>query len=125
MRLRKAALLGCATALVACQSPDVGQPCAFNNSIDSIDPVPADYVATGVPVCENLVCIKSPQRQGAYCSKPCVSNSDCFQSDTGLVCRQLTLDQNAFATLPADVQSTYAAALGTIGLSSYCATPQQ
>lgn len=112
-----------AASLVGCQSPDVGQDCAFGNSIDR-SPVPADYAATGITSCDNLVCIKSPSRESAYCSKPCVSNTDCSQSETGLVCRPLTFDQNFFAAHP-ELQAQYQPFLGALGGSSYCATPLQ
>ncbi len=125
MRIANAALIVVLPALIACQGPDVGQPCQFGNSIDNLTTVPADYAATGVTSCENLICIRSAQRATGYCSKPCVSNSDCSQSETGLVCRQLTFDQNVISSLPADVQSLYAKSLGPIGLSNYCATPLQ
>ncbi len=110
--------------LVACQSPDVGQPCAFNNSIDSVASVPADYAATGVTVCENLVCIRSPTRAQPYCSKPCVANADCSQSETGLVCRDLTFDQSFFDSHP-ELKAQYQPFLGSLGVSKYCAVPLQ
>ncbi len=118
-----AMLVALAGALAGCQSPDVGQDCAFNNSIDAMASVPADYAATGVTVCENLVCIRSPGRTTGYCSKPCAGDSECYTSETGLVCRALTFDANFMATLPPDVQSKYQKVLGPIGVSNYCATP--
>jgi hypothetical protein len=120
-----AALVALSGLVAACQSPDVGQDCQFTNSLDSAASVPADFAATGITVCENLVCIRSPSRPTAYCSKPCVANSDCSQSETGLICRELTFDANFMATLPPEVQAQYQRVLGPIGLSNYCATPQQ
>lgn len=125
MRIANAALLVALTMVTACQGPDVGQTCQFGNSIDTLTTVPADYAATGITSCENLICIRSAQRPSAYCSKPCVSNSDCSQSETGLICRALTFDQTVMASLPPEVQALYAKSLGPIGLSNYCATPLQ
>ena len=124
MRLPIAVALALLTAsLAGCQSPDVGQDCSFNNAIDTTA-VPADYAATGITSCDNLVCIKSPGRQRGYCSKPCAANADCAQSDTGLVCRDLTFDQNFFAQHP-ELQAQYQQFLGPLGSSKYCATPSQ
>jgi hypothetical protein len=124
MRLPIAVALALLAGLLAgCQGPDVGQECSFNNAIDRT-PVPADYAATGVTSCDNLVCIKSPSRTSGYCSKPCAGNADCSQSETGLVCRALTFDQNFFADHP-ELQAQYQPFLGALGLSKYCATPLQ
>ena len=108
--------------LSACQSPDVGQDCTFRQPVDPT--LPVEYVETGNTACDNLVCIKSPGRSSAYCSKPCVSNADCFQSQTNLLCRALTFDQSFFDSNP-DLKAQYQPYLGAIGLSTYCATPQQ
>jgi hypothetical protein len=56
-----------------------------------------------------------------YCSKPCVSDQDCFKSETGLICRQLVLDEEFINSLPPDVRETY---LAGVTFSSYCAVPQ-
>jgi hypothetical protein len=139
-----------ALALAACQSsPDVGQPCTLDvygadgtTPIDtSVDPTKglycsadrADYFLSPArgDECENLVCLRSPtgacQQAGLppvgvrkYCSKPCVSDDDCFKSDTGLVCRQIVLDPVFLANLDPAVRQKY---LGQIQSSSYCATP--
>jgi hypothetical protein len=124
--------------LSGCQSPDVGGPCKFPPPTDSSLPdlntidVPTDFFESGNPGCDNLVCIKSPPQPGTskvknnpYCSKACVSDSDCFQSDTGLVCRPVTPDPNYIKTLPQSVQDQYAKMLGDIQFSSYCAAPLQ
>ncbi len=116
-----ASLVLLAGALAGCQGPDVGQDCAFGNAIDRT-PVPADYAATGITSCENLVCIKSPNRASAYCSKPCASDTDCSSSETGLRCRPLTFDQNFFAAHP-ELKAQYQPFLGPLGVSSYCAAP--
>ncbi len=138
-----------ALLLAACQQPDVGQPCdgPQGNGLDLKAPGGgpldqnladgrgcssdgADYFKTGVTRCENLVCIRSSTGACAadpgllavryYCSKPCVSDGDCFESETGLVCRQVVLDPNFLASLPPDVRQRY---LGDIQSSSFCATP--
>jgi hypothetical protein len=123
-------------ALGACQEPDVGQPCKISwgagtaeNPSDPPTPttIASDYFESGNTECENLVCIMSPAAPGAryssggYCSKPCVSNNDCFQSDTGLVCRQIVLDPLFLAQLSSDLQSKY---LGDTKFSSYCGVPK-
>ncbi len=126
-----------AVLLVGCQSVDVGQPCSmacspgqsatcsYLTGLDSQD-VTSDYLETGKTVCENLVCIKSAKPAGSnvknnpYCSKACVSDSDCSTGETGLVCRQVLPDQAFLTSLPADVRAQY---LGGIGLTSYCAIP--
>src|SRR5512140_1214850 len=107
----------------ACDKPDVGQRCHFPwNALES-PPTPgtvtADYFEAGGVECENLVCIVSkapstskyftcpgdnpntPINDGAcgYCSKPCVSDGDCYKSETGLVCRQILLDPVFIASL--------------------------
>ncbi len=114
-------------ALAGCQEADVGQKCAFD--LPGIDEgnVAADYLETGRAECENLVCIKSPPppagskvKNNPYCSKPCVSNSDCAEGQTGLQCRAVVLDPTFINSLPADVRKLY---LGDIQFSNYCAAP--
>ncbi len=127
-------------AIAACQKPDVGQPCtiAWGTSWES-DPlmppppsattISADYFESGNLTCENLVCIVSPAAAGSqydrgvaggYCSKPCVSNQDCFESDTGLVCRQVVLDPVFLAELSPELRARYAPDFQS---SSFCAVP--
>jgi hypothetical protein len=125
-----AALLAIAALLAGCQSSDVGQPCRLlpaeltPNGIDD-GTVAADFVATNVPSCDDLVCIRSPSPSGGYCSRTCVSNADCSSGSlTGLVCRELTFDTNFFVENP-QLKDQYQAFLGPIGLSTYCATPLQ
>ena len=125
-------------ALGACQQPDVGQPCniTWGTSPDVQQaPTPvslfqsggSDYFESGNTECENLVCIVSPVAPGGryaasgYCSKPCVSNNDCFQSETGLVCRQMVLDPLFIAQLSPELQQKY---LGDVKFSSYCGVPK-
>jgi hypothetical protein len=98
-------------------------------------PVAADWLETGAFACDNLVCVKSPvpasgwTKPNPYCSKACVSDRDCYRSETGLVCRQVVLDPDFLAELgnndtcgvpPGDCRSWY---LGQIAFSSYCAIP--
>lgn len=132
-RSRKAfALATAALALAACQSPDVGQRC--NMKLDPATYNPADVtseiVLTFAPECDNLICILSPVDSGeyagcdagncGYCSKPCVSDQDCYKSETGLVCRQMVLDEAFINTLDPDVRDKY---LAGVQFSSYCAVP--
>ena len=147
MRLARSlalSLLGTALLLGGCSDPDVGQPCVLdvydsgNNPIDTpvgngyCSAAPADFFKTGSIECENLICIRSPV--GAcpeaiagkpievrkYCSKACVSDSDCFTKETGLVCRTIVLDEAFISSLPPDVRQKY---LGPLQTSTYCATP--
>jgi hypothetical protein len=135
------ALLAALLALGACQSPDVGQPCTISWGTGESAPPPPDPVSlfkngesdwfeTGNAECENLVCIVSPAAPGSrystggYCSKPCVSNQDCFQSDTGLVCRQLVLDPAFLKVIDTFDPALRQKYLGDIQFSSYCVTPR-
>jgi len=133
------ALTLASTLLAGCQSPDVGQRCELLwNTAPGAPPAPtpatiaSEYFETGNAACDNLVCIVSPQAPGAryydcagtqcgYCSKPCVSDKDCFQSETGLVCRQIVLDPAFIAGLDPVTRAEY---LADIQFSSYCAVPR-
>jgi len=132
-------------ALVACQSADVGNPCtlAWNptweadgtppppNAVGLYDAGGSDYFEAGNLACDDLVCIVSPSPLGSrygsiedglgYCSKPCVSNQDCFQSDTGLVCRQMVLDPVFLEQLDPITRDRY---LSEVQFSSYCSVPR-
>jgi len=131
-----------AALLVAgCQSPDVGQRCRLpfrSTQVQGPTPesVAGDFLEFGNVGCDNLVCIVSPATAGSqyatcsgtgndqqcgYCSKPCVSDQDCFKSETGLVCRQMVLDPAFIAGLD---EATRAAYLADIQFSSYCAVPK-
>jgi hypothetical protein len=121
-------------SLAGCQEPDVGQPCTlqWGSGSDAPDPVKLfetgglDFFESGNLSCENLVCIVSPAAagtrysSGGYCSKPCVSNQDCYESETKLVCRQMVLDPVFLAQLAPDLKARY---LGEVQFSSYCAVP--
>ncbi len=121
--------------LAACQSPDVGQRCTLGGE-NPLDVTPqtaqGDYLENGNVGCDSLICIVSPVPAGArygdvvgsnngYCSKPCVSNQDCFPSKTGLECRQMVLDEAFIASLDPAVRDRYLGAVGQF--SSYCAVP--
>ena len=150
MRLdRVATLVVAAVAALAsgCQSPDVGARCDIQWALSGTVPPPTpgtatgDYLETGNLACDSLVCIVSPatsgkysscagdQTQCGYCSKPCVSDSECYKSETGLVCRQMVLDPEFIALLEAQDAANgtrYADAyLGDARYSRYCAVPLQ
>ena len=128
-------------ALAACQGPDVGQSCTLREEEVQRNPVAADVLEAGNAACDSLVCIKSPAQPAGsklasnpYCSKPCVSNDDCYTGETGLVCRPVTLDPDYLATLPQATQDQYRQLLNCpagVDLrqcaqqSSYCAVPVQ
>ena len=144
LRARSAAALA-ALSLVACQKADVGQACAMNVQYADggyVDVTPpgldvkcsadrSDYFRSGAIECEALVCLRSttgpcpggadtPFQSRSYCSKACVSDSDCFTKETGLVCRTIVLDEAFISQLPKEVRERY---LGQLATSSYCATP--
>ena len=129
-------------ALPACDKPDVGQRCVLswnaNWQQDGTPPPPTpltaqgDYFESGNLSCDDLICIVSPAaadtRYGScsgdacgYCSKPCVSNRDCYQSSTGLVCDQVVLDPAFIASLDELTRQRY---LGDIRFTSYCVVPR-
>lgn len=132
-----------ATAMSACQRPDVGARCNLawnaNWQTDGTPPPPTpstaqgDYFESGNIGCDDLTCIVSPAAPGTkygscsgdacgYCSKPCVSNADCYSSSTGLVCDQIVLDPAFLATLDETTKQRY---LGEIRFSSYCVVPRK
>jgi hypothetical protein len=133
------AMIFASTLLAGCQSPDVGQRCELLwNTAAGAPPAPtpatiaSEYFETGNAGCDNLVCIVSPQLPGqrysdcagsqcGYCSKPCVSDKDCFKSETGLVCRQVVMDPAFLAGLDAATRASY---LADLQFSSYCAVPR-
>ena len=144
----RSSLAAAVLALVAtagCQKPDVGGQCtlAWNPTWEqdgTARPPTAsqlytsngsDYFESGNLACDGLVCIVSPAPAGSeygssvpgqgYCSKPCVSNADCYESETGLVCRQMVLDPVFLETLDAATRQRY---LADIQYSSYCAVPR-
>jgi hypothetical protein len=129
-----AALLG-----AGCQSPDVGQRCplpSIQPAGSEPTPTPAtaqgDYLEFGNNFCDNLVCIISPSVPGGryndcnggncgYCSKACVSDQDCYRSQTGLACRQMILDPAFIASLDEATRQRY---LADVQFTSYCAVAQ-
>jgi hypothetical protein len=152
MRIMRAArptlALVLAAALAGCQSPDVGQRCALEGfdldpSTPQLDlPLPTeiqgDLLQTFNPACDRLTCIVSPVDTGqysdcpnglcGYCSKPCVSDQDCFNGETGLVCRQMVLDEafiNELLNSPDPATRQLAEQmLAGVSFSSYCAVPE-
>ncbi len=129
--------------LSACDKPDVGARCVLawnpNWEADGTAPPPTpataqgDYFETGNLICDDLICIVSPAQTSSkygkcsgeacgYCSKPCVSNRDCYSGSTGLVCDQVILDPAFLATLDEITKQRY---LGDIRLNSYCVVPRQ
>lgn len=128
-------------SLSACQDPDVGQACPLSWGQDNATPAPTplelyssgsgDYFESGNLACDGLVCIVSPVAPGAryacdaqgcgYCSKACISNDDCFEKQTGLVCRQMVLDKVFIDQLDPATRDRY---LNKVQFSSYCATPR-
>ena len=132
-----AVALASALALAACQDPDVGDPCTLQWGSDSSLPPPTpttaagDYFQSGNTACDDLVCIVSPasaesayakdcakdSTKCGYCSKPCVSNDDCYTGETGLVCDLVLPDPAFVATLDPTVRERY---LGDISFSSFC-----
>jgi hypothetical protein len=145
---RPALALAAAAALAACQPPDVGQRCQLKTWQGTNPPPPtptsiaSDYLETGNVACDNLVCIVSPVRSGkysdcpgapdgqpsylgqcGYCSKPCVSNQDCYPSQTGLECRQMVLDPAFIQALRDKDPALADKYLAGVQFSSYCAVP--
>jgi hypothetical protein len=128
-------------AVLGCQKPDVGQRCALQWSDPATAPTPqtteGDYFQSGNTACDDLVCIVSPADVGdpygscsgtacGYCSKPCVSDDDCFKDETGLVCDQIVLDPKFIAQLDATEEGRAALEryLGDVRFSSYCVVPR-
>ena len=126
VRMRAALLVAALTLCAGCQGPDVGQSCTIAG-LDPQQPVAADWLVSGAVACDNLVCIGSPPspagskvKNNPYCSKACVSDRDCYHSETGLSCRQVVLDPDFLAQLDDDTRRKY---LGDVAFSSYCAIP--
>jgi hypothetical protein len=122
---------------VACQGPDVGQRCvlSWNQGGPVPPPTPvtaeADYFETGNPSCDDLICIVSHEQAGTkygdcagdacgYCSKPCVSDRDCYSSQTGLKCRMVVLDPTYIAELGQKDPLTLQRYLGDTRNTTYC-----
>ena len=120
-------------ALTGCgQEPDVGQPCAFPEEMNmDACTVNGDYLSTGNTECENLACMFTPSdgddcaTRTPVCSKPCVSNNDCYEKETGMICRRVAFDEAYIAFLE---QSTEGQALLDLYLknrmANYCAYPE-
>ena len=122
---RSSLLIICAALLMGCQSPDVGQACQLDLTVPP-EASAADYLELGRAECENLVCIQSPVAGNGvrkYCSKPCVSNSDCAQGETGLICREVVLNEAFIGELQQQDPAQAQLYLGDARNSRYCATP--
>ncbi len=128
-------------ALPACDKPDVGARCklGWNPNADVPPPTPAtalgDYFESGNPDCDDLICILSPAKTGSkynscsgdscgYCSKPCVSNKDCYSGSTGLVCDAVVLDPTFISTLEENDPELLNTYLGETRFSNYCVVPR-
>jgi hypothetical protein len=130
-------------ALPGCSKPDVGARCELawnpNWQQDHTPPPPTpgtaqgDYFESGNFACDDLVCIVSPAPASSkyggcsgpacgYCSKPCVSDQDCYSSSTGLKCEQVVLDPEFIALLDPATRQRY---LSDITFSNYCVVPRQ
>ena len=132
-----------------CQSRDVGeqcdalksttQPAACTEATDT-----ADYFeSSAANGCDNLICIHSPGSVGdngqrcyqttesgtnfyhlsGLCSKPCVSDSDCFPDETRMVCRRMLLSEAFITWLQQNDPQALQRYLQDIQFSSYCALP--
>lgn len=130
-------------ALPGCDKPDVGARCELSwNPNWEQDGTPApptpltaegDYFESGNLACDDLVCIVSKadasSRYGScsgaacgYCTKPCVSDRDCYSSETGLRCQQVVLDPAFIELLDLQTRQRY---LNAISASAYCVVPRQ
>ncbi len=122
-------------ALPACDKPDVGSRCVLAwGSGDGPTPATAkgDYFESGNASCDDLICIVSPATTGrysqcsgaacGYCSKPCVSDRDCYSGSTDLVCDQVILDPVFIASLDPQTAERY---LGETRFTSYCVVRRQ
>ncbi len=142
----KLATLAAIAVATGCQDRDVGQPCTpkvygtGGGTPDACINPPstdtADYFESGTAVCENLICIHSqgsgcsPGVDGTTqlngdCSKPCVSDADCFKDETGLTCRQVVLSETFIALLEQTEQGRQILQryLQDIQSSRFCARP--
>ncbi len=114
MRTATLSVLALSAALSGCQGPDVGQACSLQTG-QGAAPVTADFFESNPSNgCDALICIESPAQTSSskvknnpYCSKACKSNSDCFQGDTGLVCRPVTVDLDYVNSLAKSQRDTY------------------
>jgi hypothetical protein len=121
------------TLVAGCsEEPDVGQPCPLpvtlaDGSLADACNGKGDYLGEGATVCENLVCVLTGATSDIcasrtpICSKPCVSDSDCFKKKTGLECRPVVLDEETMQTWDPVLRQKY---LSDIGFSNYCAYPK-
>lgn len=122
-----------------CQSRDVGDPCqpvlSPTEPAACTDPTTdtADFFeSSATNNCENLICIhsagegcteSSPKTLLGLCSKPCVSDSDCFPDETHMVCRRVVLSEAFINWLRENNPAALERYLQDIQFSSYCALP--
>jgi hypothetical protein len=137
-----ASIKGCSVAALAvlalaCKNVDIGQQC--NVLPASVTPaqdectVKGDLVSTQNYDCDTLFCIVTPKskstcdsttkRVGGRCTKSCVSNDDCFPSDTGMECRRVVLDSDFINELEKTNPDLLAKYLGDLRTTSFCAEP--
>jgi hypothetical protein len=112
-------------ALAGCQDPDVGQPCDVGVNTSTLAGV---LLETGKTECDGLVCMAVPDSQrgtqlksSQFCSKTCVATNECSQDETGLVCRNVVLDDAFINKLDPAVRNRYLP--GNTAITSYCAPP--
>lgn len=141
----------------SCVETDIGAPCQVQNNVGtaecqdrSIEEAPEcyrptladfaddvgregggrDYVAFGVPVCDNLTCVRSqgepvPDSVGApsgYCSGECINDDDCGSDEGDFECRALVLDDEFLDGLEQSLTpEEYERYLGRIKTAKYCA----
>ncbi|MGC3998117.1 MAG: adventurous gliding motility lipoprotein CglC [Anaeromyxobacter sp.] len=142
IRIKLALALAPLLLAAACQKPDVGARCklAWNQNWEQEGTLPpptpttaaGDYFESGNIGCDDLVCIVSPAEAGSkygdcsgdscgYCSKPCVSDKDCYKSETGLVCDYILPDPAFVAGLDEETRARY---LADIEATRYCVVPR-
>jgi hypothetical protein len=137
-----ASIKGCSVAALAvlalaCKNVDIGQQCnvlpASVTPVQNECTVQGDLVSTQNYDCDTLFCIVTPAKAGtcteAYkpvggrCTKSCVSNDDCFPSDTGMECRRVVLDSEFINELEKTNPQLLALYLGDLRTTSFCAEP--
>ena len=91
---------------------------------DEIDPS-KDYVATGVPGCDDFTCVKSAGVDQAYCSKRCTGDDVCGGGvSKTLRCRELVLDQAFIEELRNQLgEAKFREVFGDIEFAQFCAEP--
>ncbi len=130
------------SALPGCDKPDVGARCELAWNAENIPPPPtpssvesgSHYFEAGNTACDDLICLVShaetgskyascPEGKCGYCSKPCVSDRDCYSGETGLKCEQILLDPAFRALLEQRDPNLLRRYLGQIDGVSFCVVP--